>query len=83
MSKSGFELSSAGVVELMKSAEMVGVLNEFALSVANRAGDGYGVSNIMSGDRAKTFVSAETDEAIEDNSENNTLLKALQGGGDD
>lgn len=83
MSKSGFELNSAGVVELMKSVEMVNVLNEFASSVASRAGGGYGISNVMSGDRAKVFVTASTEEAYADNNENNTLLKALQGGGDD
>lgn len=82
MSKSEFELNSKGVVELMKSAEMVSVLNEYASAVAGRAGEGYSTSAVMSGDRAKVFVKAETDEAIKDNSENNTLLKALGGGND-
>ena len=83
MSKNRFELNSAGVVELMKSVEMAAVLNEFAEAVAGRAGTGYKISEVMSGDRAKAFVTADTDEAIADNSENNTLLKALGGGGDD
>lgn len=82
MSKSGFELNSAGVVELMKSQEMAAVLDEYASAVASRAGDGYAVSAVMSGDRAKAFVSAETKEARAENNENNTLLKALQGGGE-
>lgn len=83
MSKSGFELNSKGLVELMKSAEMVSVLNEYGGAVAGRAGTGYVVSDVMSGDRAKVFVTASTEEAYADNNENNTLLKALQGGGDD
>lgn len=80
MSKSGFELNSAGVVELLKSAEMAAVLNEFAEAVAGRAGEGYAISEVMSGDRVKAFVTADSEEAIADNSENNTLLKALGGG---
>lgn len=75
-----FELNSAGVVELMKSQAMIDLLNAFAESVQSTAGDGYESDIVMSGDRAKAFVRAETKEAYNDNLENNTLLRALGGG---
>lgn len=81
MAKMKFELNSAGVVELMKSAQMQSILNEYGAKVASRAGDGYSAENIMSGDRAKIFVQAETPKAKSDNLKNNTLLKALGGRG--
>lgn len=75
--KNRFALNKKGVVELLKSAEMQAVLNEYGSVIASRAGDGYECNDVMSGDRAKVFVRAETDEARRDNNENNTLLKAL------
>lgn len=79
MAKMKFELNSAGVVELMKSAPMQVILNEYGAKTASRAGDGYLVEDVMSGDRAKVFVRADTPEAKRDNLKNNTLLKALGG----
>lgn len=75
-----FVLNSAGVVELMKSQDMIDILNAFADSIQSTAGDGYESKTVMSGDRAKAFVMAESKEAINDNLENNTLLRALGGG---
>ena len=80
MAKFKFELNSAGVVELLKSAEMKEVLKEYGGKISSSAGNGYAYEEVMSGDRAKVFVGAETPEAQKDNSENNTLLKAIGGG---
>lgn len=79
--KSKFVLNSAGVVELMKSAEMKAVLEGYGSRVASTVGSGYEANTVMSGDRAKVFVHAETDEAKQDNLKNNTLLKALGSSG--
>ncbi len=77
MSNFKFELNPAGVAELMKSAEMQAVLISKASEVRNRAGDGYDVH--VGPSRANVSVRTETDEAIQDNLDNNTLLKAVRG----
>lgn len=78
MSKFYVELNSDGVKELLRSAEMQSVLNQYGSQVQSRTGgDGYTVSVVQSSDRAKALVSAETKEAKIDNLENNTLVRAL------
>lgn len=71
-----FELNSAGVKELLKSDAMVGILKSYASSIANRAGDGYDVH--IGPNRANVSVETTTDEAMQDNYDNNTLLKAVR-----
>ena len=73
------ELNSAGIQELLKSAEIQGYCEELAREVANRAGDGYEVDTMVGKTRVNASVYAATKEANKDNLENNTLLKALGG----
>lgn len=71
-------LNSAGIRDLLKSAEIQSVLNETAGEVARRAGEGYeAVPGTLGKTRANARVQAATNEAKKDNLENNTLLKAL------
>ena len=79
MSKVEIELNSAGIQELMKSAEIQGYCEELARGVASRAGDGYEVDSMVGKTRANASVYAATKEANRDNMKNNTLLKALGG----
>lgn len=79
MSKVEIELNSAGIQELLKSAEIKGYCEELAREVANRAGDGYAVDSMVGKTRANASVYADTKEANRDNMKNNTLLKALGG----
>lgn len=72
-----FELNKSGVRELLKSAEMAEVIDEYTSRVADNAGNGYG-HNVQTANRAVGRVFAESAEAERDNSENNTLLKALR-----
>lgn len=75
-----FKLNLAGLNELMKSGEMQAVLNSAAGQIAGAAGDGYEaeaahpISFV-----AIASVRAATSEARRENSENNTLLKAVGG----
>lgn len=71
-----FVLNTAGVRELMQSQEMVEVLTEFAGQVAENAGEGYSV--YIGLNRANVSVVTDTDAAIEDNLDNNTLEKAIR-----
>lgn len=80
MSKVKFELNRAGVHELLKSQEAMGVCKEYADGVQRRAGEGYEVSTYVGRNRANASVYAATYEARKDNYEHNTLLKARGGG---
>lgn len=72
-----FELDYAGVGQLLKSEEMQSVLIDYANAVQNRVGDDYSV--YVGRTRANVSVRTDNDDAIQDNYENNTLLKAVRG----
>lgn len=77
MSKFIFKLNRSGVAELMKSQAMQSVLKEHATTIKDRAGDGYEQDIYIGKNRANAMVKAESFKARKDNSENNTLLKAV------
>ena len=79
MSKIRVELNYAGVGELLKSQEIADTVKEVAEQVADRAGDGYATDVYQAGTRVIASVYTETEEAMKDNLENNTLLKAVSG----
>lgn len=74
MSKT-FELNREGVRALMQSQEMQDVLVGYAQRIQSRAGDGYSV--FVGKTRANVSVRTESDAAVQDNLDNNTLLKAV------
>ncbi|HBC90255.1 MAG TPA: hypothetical protein DCZ00_02285 [Lactococcus sp.] len=78
MVKNTFQLNRAGVASLMKSAEMLGVLNDKATAIRNRCGDGYEQDSHVGKNRANAMVYAATRKAKKDNKKNNTLLKAVR-----
>ncbi|WP_278552773.1 hypothetical protein [Companilactobacillus farciminis] len=73
-----FKLNHAGVGQLLKSSEMVDVLEEKATEIRNGAGDGYAQDTYIGKNRANAMVYADTYQAKKDNYKNNTLLKAVQ-----
>lgn len=80
MSKIKFKLDLRGLNKLMKSPEMQGVLNDAARRIAASAGDGYETETAHPiSFVAIASVRAETPAARRENSENNTLLKAVGG----
>lgn len=78
MSKN-FKLNRAGVRELMKSEAMQSVLKEKAAGIKSRCGDGYDQDLMVGKNRANAMVWAESQKAKSENSENNTILKAVRG----
>ena len=76
MSDFKFVLNRDGVRELMQSPEMQDVLVDFAGQVAERAGDGYSV--YVGTTRANVSVRTETEEAMADNLDHNTLEKSIR-----
>ena len=79
MSKVKFELNSAGVRELLQSAEMSAICKQYADQVASRCGDGYEVTVHTGKTRVNASVHAATFKARRSNLKHNTLLKALGG----
>lgn len=77
MSKVKIKLNDAGFVELLKSQEIADAVKEVAEQVAARAGDGYATDVYQAETRVIASVYTETKEAMKDNLENNTLLKAV------
>lgn len=78
MSKN-FKLNRSGVRELMQSREMQKVLQEKAGQIRARCGEGYEQDAAVGKNRANAMVRAATFAAKRDNSENNTILKAVRG----
>ena len=79
MSKMKFKLNRAGVRELMKSPEMQKVLKDEADAIKARCGDGYDQDLQVGKNRANAMVWADSFKAKKENSENNTILKAVRG----
>lgn len=77
MAKNKFKLNYSGVGQLLKSAEMQGVLTEKATAIKNRAGEGYAQDVYVGKTRVNAMVYADSYKAKRDNMKNNTLLKAV------
>jgi hypothetical protein len=77
LSKIRVELDRAGVRELLQSAEVIAVLSAEAQSRAASLPPGYSVNTYVGRNRANAEIRADTDEAVRDNLENNTLLRAI------
>ena len=71
------ELNHEAVGEMLKSSEMQELVKIYADEIAERAGDGYASDTYSAGSRVIASAYTETEEAMEDNLENNTLLKAM------
>lgn len=77
MSSVDFELNLAGLNELMKSPEMVAILETATSQVASSAGKGFGKRVGQGSFTAIGNVFAEDQEAAKRAYKENTLLKAL------
>lgn len=77
MSKVEIELDSAGIQALLKSPEIVDVLQEQADSIRAQLGDRYQTSQHIGKTRANVSVYTEDPDALRDNAKNNTMLKAM------
>lgn len=71
------ELNSAGIREMLRSAEMQELLGEKAAEIAARCGAGYESDTHFTGGRAVASAYTEDPDALKDNLENNTLLRNL------
>ena len=74
MSKIRIELNSSGIRALLRSPEMQAVLKDRADTVKDRCGDGY--ESYVAPTHAVAVAETASRKAYDDNSVNNTLLKA-------
>lgn len=79
--KVDFQLNMKGLNELMKSKEMQNHLEEVGRAVAKNAGSEYGSRVHQATWVAICNVYPDSAQAAKQNSENNTLLKALGSSG--
>lgn len=77
MSKFKFELNRDGVKELLKGAEMKGILMDCAERVRDTAGDEYAIEQVTGANRSWMTIRPDTPHAYYSNLKHNTLLKAL------
>lgn len=74
-----FKLNRKGVGEILKSPEALELVTGYANAIQQRCGEGYIVTQYPSGKtRVNASVYTDTSEAMQDNFENNTLLKAVR-----
>lgn len=78
MSNVTIKLNSEGVKELLKSAEIMAECRSHAAEMAATLGaDDYEVSEHVGTNRVNVSVRAKTKKALQDNLDNNTMLKAV------
>lgn len=70
-------MNRAGVRELLRSKEMGEVIKEQATKITRRAGNGYGMRHKVGKNRQIYTVYTDTIDAVKDNMDHNTLLKAV------
>lgn len=78
MEKVEIELNTKGIEALLKGSETGQMIGELAARVAANAGNGYASDTKQMGSRVIASAYTETEEAMKDQMENNTLLRALR-----
>lgn len=79
MGKVKVVLNRRGVIELLKSPEMVEILDAEAGAICKTLGTGYEHDTYIGPNRANASIRAESIPAKIDNMKNNSLLKAVGG----
>lgn len=75
------KLNPDGFKQVLKSPEVAAELERLAQTIAGRAGEGYEVvAGTRGTSRSRVFVRPATKQAVKDNAENDTLIRALGGG---
>ena len=74
-----FELNQSGGRELLQSSEMMAICKGYADNALASLGDGYEVSTYVGKSRVNASVIATTYAAKKENSETNSILKAVGG----
>lgn len=71
------KLNRGQVRKLLRSQEMMNICTKFAYAAQSRLGEGYEVSYRTGKNRVNAEVAAISPEARQENSDNNSIMKAL------
>ena len=77
MSKIEIELNSAGIRELLRSQEIMDMLQDAADPIRSQLGDKFETEQYIGAGRANVSVYTTDAAAIEDNKQTNAMLKAM------
>ncbi len=77
MSNVRIELNIAGVEALRRSPEVKAMLRETAEDLAGKMGSGYAYGTSQGKKRARAWIGAVTQEAIQEEMEHNNLLRMI------
>ena len=72
-------LNRAGVRDLLRSDWIMGICQDEASAMAQRAGTGYSTSQYTGQNRVNVSVYPKSESAYRKNMKSNTLLKAMGG----
>lgn len=78
MAKTKIVLNRSGVRELLRSREMLTVVEEQAEAMLRRCGSGYERDSYIGKNRVNAMVWPSSFKAQRDNKKNNTILKAMK-----
>lgn len=79
MSEVKVVLNGNGIRELLKSEEVMDICRNHANKALGKLGDGYEVTTMTGVNRVNASICARSRKAKKENSENNTIMKALRG----
>lgn len=71
------KLNEAGIVQMLKSPEISAAVDAVASAKAAALGDGYTINSRAGKKRWNARIVAESPDAIQENLEKNTLVKAV------
>lgn len=75
--KNTLRLNYDTVRQMLNSQELVGELTKLAEQKKETLGDGYVIEQQKTKDRVRILIKTNSEKAVQDNLDNNTLLKAV------
>lgn len=79
MAKVKVKLNRDGVRELLQSQEMMSICKDYADRALDQLGAGYEVTTMVGKTRVNAEIAAVSYQAMRENLQNNSILKALGG----
>lgn len=75
--KNTLRLNYDTVRQMLNSKELVDALTKLAEQKKDTLGDGYAIEQQKTKDRVRILIKTDSEKAVQDNLDNNTLLKAV------
>lgn len=75
--KNTLRLNYDTVRQMLNSKELVDALTKLAEQKKDTLGDGYAIEQQKTKDRVRILIKTDSEKAVQENLDNNTLLKAV------